>query len=135
MGRGIYAINPQDNNWIKVVGESADAYIDPNEVNVDDVGIGGVSKIVEGAIGINGLVTLESLDEASGSSDGDSDTDDEEKEYHDDSLVGVAGGLVGTIDGTSDAPAGTPFLTVPSWQPVTAERRACTPHGSISRPT
>uniref|UniRef100_UPI003569E9FB hypothetical protein n=1 Tax=Stieleria sp. TaxID=2795976 RepID=UPI003569E9FB len=111
MGRGIYAINPQDNNWIKVVGESADAYIDPNEVNVDDIGIGGVSQIVEGAIGINGLVTLESLDEASGSSDGDPDTDDEEKE-NDDSLVGVAGGLVGTIDGTSGAAAGTPFLTV-----------------------
>ena len=58
-GRGIYAIDPASGNWLKVVGESGDGSLDPNEVDVDGEDVGGVHRLLDGPIGINGPSTTD----------------------------------------------------------------------------
>ena len=58
-GRGVYVIDPAGGGWVKVVGESGDGIVDPNEVEVDGVDVGGVAEFLDGPLGINGPSTTD----------------------------------------------------------------------------
>ncbi|MEO1530074.1 MAG: Ig-like domain-containing protein, partial [Planctomycetota bacterium] len=111
-GRGIYAVDPETGQTIKVVGESGDGLVDPNEVNVDGNDVGGIASLLGGPIGINGAFSTGTSDRGdvednSGESGGSSGNAC-------DAIIdpSTAAGLVGAVASTQDPPDGTPFLTV-----------------------
>ncbi|MEL6106648.1 MAG: Ig-like domain-containing protein, partial [Planctomycetota bacterium] len=111
-GRGIYAVDPETGQTVKVVGESGDGLVDPNEASIDGNDVGGIASLLAGPIGINGAFSTGTSDR--GDVEDNSGENGGSSGNACDAILdpSTAAGLVGAVAPAQDPPSGTPFLTV-----------------------